>query len=83
MEKKKEDNKSLIFNMKIHYCKLCKGFVRNKIKGEKEFTGTRKQVRDHLVKVHKIRGRKNIMGITKKEFGESEISLNTGSRNLE
>jgi len=47
------------------------------MKGQERFTGTRKQVRKHLVVVHKIKGSKNTGRLNKKDFGQSNISKNT------
>ncbi len=62
--------------IKIYECKICKGFVERKLKGEKGFRGIRKDVRKHLVNIHNIKGQKNIQGLNKKDFGKSMITNN-------
>lgn len=43
----------------------------------KRFIGIRKDVRKHLVEIHGVKGRKNTMGLSKKELGKSPITENT------
>lgn len=63
--------------IKIFECKICKGFYQNGVKGEERFLGTRQEIREHLVKVHNMKGRKNKNNLKKKDFGQSQISQNT------
>ena len=44
------------------------------LKNESRFRSNRREVRKHLVGVHNIKGRKNTMGVNKKEFGNSNIT---------
>lgn len=62
--------------VKIFECARCKELSK-KMTGEKRFIGTRKQVRKHLVDIHRIKGIKNYGRLNKKEFGQSNISKNT------
>ena len=62
--------------VKIFECARCKELSK-KMKGQERFTGTRKQVRKHLVSVHRVMGRKNSGRLNKKDFGQSNISKNT------
>ena len=66
--------------IKIFECKICKGFVQNRIRGEKRFEGTRWDVRKHLTEVHHIKGRRNQFGFKLKEFGKSHITNQMTSR---
>lgn len=66
----------LSLEKKIYECAICKKLARKGLKGEKRFIGTRKAVRKHLVEVHRLRGRKNLGGLSKKEFGQSNITKN-------
>ncbi len=61
---------------KIYECKICKRFVQKGIKGYERVRGTREKVRKHIVEVHHIRGRKNVLGELKREFGPSNITEN-------
>ena len=63
--------------IKIFECEICKRLSDRKIKGEERFRGTRQVVRKHLVEVHRIKGRKNPIGLTTKEFGQSHITRAT------
>lgn len=66
--------------IKIYECAICKRFVQRKIKGQERFRGTRKDVRKHLVEDHRIRGRKNPGGMSTGDFGKSNITAETLSR---
>ena len=63
--------------IKIFECAICKQLFENGVKGEKRVFGTRKEIREHLVKIHNLKGRKNKNNLSKKDFGQSEISKNT------
>lgn len=65
--------------IKTYSCAICENLAR-KVKGEKRFAGTRKEVRKHLSEVHHIKGVKNFMNLKKSEFGQSEITKNTIAR---
>ena len=65
--------------IKIHECSICRRLFNAGIKGEERFMGTRKQVRNHLTEVHRIKGRKNRQNLNKKDFGPSNISVETRS----
>ena len=63
--------------IKIFECAICKKLYFNNVKNQVRFFGSRKEVRYHLTKVHHLKGRKNKMGVKKKDFGKSEITENT------
>jgi hypothetical protein len=72
----------MVNEIKIYECALCKKFAHDNIRGFERVTGTRKEIRKHLANEHHIKGRKNKQGVTKKEFGPSEISVQTLSKKL-
>lgn len=45
-----------MIEIKIYECAICNRLVENKVKGEKKFFGTRKDVRKHLQEVHHMKG---------------------------
>lgn len=62
--------------IKLFECAICKRLTENNVKGEERVIGDRKTIREHLRKIHHIKGRKNFWGVNKKEFGKSDISKN-------
>ena len=62
--------------IKVFECAICKKLYENNVKNEERFIGFRKDVREHLRKVHGIKGRKNFWGVKKSEFGKSDITNN-------
>lgn len=69
--------KEKMSKIKTYECKICLERVKKGVKNAERFTGIRKAVRDHIKEVHNIKGQKNKMGATKKEFGKSRITQNT------
>jgi hypothetical protein len=63
--------------IKIYECKICRKLYDSSIKGIERFYGTRKDVRHHLVVEHHLKHVKNTQGVSKKNFGQSEITENT------
>lgn len=43
--------------IKIFECAICKQLYENNVKGEERFIGGRKEVREHLRKVHQVNRR--------------------------
>ena len=48
--------------IKTYECSICERLTKKGLKGEKRFTGTRKNVRKHLREIHHIKGIKNYRG---------------------
>jgi hypothetical protein len=67
---------------KIYECEICKRLTKNKVKGHSRVKGTRKDIRKHLREIHGVKGKKNKMGATKKEFGISALTLKTLSEEI-
>ena len=65
-----------MIKIKVFECAICKKLALKGLKGEKRFIGTRKDVRNHIRDIHKVKGRKNTFGVPKREFGTSRITQN-------
>jgi hypothetical protein len=63
--------------IKYYECKICKHLNDRGVKGIERYKGTRKEVRKHLHDEHHLKHIKNIRGMTKKDFGQSDITKNT------
>lgn len=63
--------------IKIYECLICKKLKQNNVKDIERYIGTREDVRRHIRVEHHIKGQKNTQHVSKKNFGPSEITVNT------
>ena len=68
--------------VKYYECAICKSMFDNKVKGIQRFQGSRKDVITHLHDEHNLKHIKNTAGTTKKDFGTSQITLNTIAKEI-
>jgi hypothetical protein len=71
---------AIMEQIKIFECSICRRLIDNNFTGIEKFTGTRKDVRKHIVEEHHIKGRHNTEGKKIVEFGPSFITSETISR---
>lgn len=63
--------------IKTYECKICYDRVKSGFSKDAErVKGTRKAIRKHLREIHNKKHQKNTYGVSKKDFGQSEITKN-------